>query len=332
VTDAPGGQSTQAGSGSSSAGSGSSSAGSSAQGGSGSPDPGGSAGSGAETTNAGSPSTGGGDNGGSSTGDCSAKESWTEAMHVVIQVTWPATLAAAAGSGKAELWSRTKVKASGNDLSGEVDACGLVLPETVFTAAGALATGGQKFAVDAPDSVWEGKHVPVTVSSGKQSGFAVGSTIQQASIALQGVKLSDPKAAWPASGTGLETFDFDDDTFPGWTAVARNGGGYVLPPTAIGLVGSAPSTDKVYTASRASVALNGKRTACDAHSGPATASIDYHVVGCHIMAGDKQCDAAQTDFQDQQRMVYVSGSATYEAKTVPDDATCADVRAAFPHK
>ena len=49
-------------------------------------------------------------------------------------------MAAAAGSGKAELWSRAKVTAAGNDLSGEVDACGLVLPETVFTAAGALAT------------------------------------------------------------------------------------------------------------------------------------------------------------------------------------------------
>jgi hypothetical protein len=329
VTDAAGGKSSQSGSGSSSAGSDSTRAGSSAHGGSGNVDAGGS---GAQTGNSGSPSTGGGDDGGSGAGECPAKESWTEAMHVVIQVTWPATLAAAAGSGKAELWSRTKVKANGNDLSGEVDACGLVLPETVFSAAGALATGGKKFAVDAPDSVWEGKHVPVTTFSGTQSGYAMGSTIQQASVALQGVTLADPKAAWPASGTDLETFDFDDDTFPGWTAVARNGGGYVLPPTAIGLVGSAPSTDKVYTASRATVALNGKRTACDAHSGPADASIDYHVVGCHIMAGDKQCDAAQTDFQDQQRMVYVSGSATYEAKTVPDAATCADVRAAFPHK
>lgn len=326
------GQSSQsAGTGSSSAGTGSSSAGSSAQGGSTNPGHGGSAGSVAggsgSSTTAGAPA-----DGGSSAGSCPAKESWTEAIHVVINVTWPATIAAAAGSGKTEVWSLTKLKATGNDLTGEVAGCGLILPDTVFTAAGQLVTGGMKFAVDAPDSVWEGKHVPVTVLTGTQSGFEVGSSVQQSSVSLQGVKLADLKMAWPASGTMLETFDFDDDTFPGWTAVARTAAGYVQPPTGIGLLGSAPSTDKVYNASRATMVLKGKRTACDAHSGPADAGMDYHVVGCHIPMGDKQCDATQTDFQDQNRMVYSTTSATYEAKTIPDGATCADVRAAFPRK
>jgi hypothetical protein len=104
----------------------------------------------------------------------------------------------------------------------------------------------------------------------------------------------------------------------------------VLPPTAVGLAGSAPSADKVYLIPRQAMTLTGTRTACDAHSGTADVSaFDNHVVGCHI-SGEAECTADQTDFVDQNRMRYMVSSATYEAKTVAADASCADVRAALP--
>ena len=54
-------------------------------------------------------------------------------------------------------------------------------------------------------------------------------------------------------------------------------------------------------------------------------------MGCHIEGGSA-CNADQTDFVDQNRMRYMVTSATYEAKVVADDASCADVRAALPAK
>jgi hypothetical protein len=58
-------------------------------------------------------------------------------------------------------------------------------------------------------------------------------------------------------------------------------------------------------------------------------AFDNHVVGCHIEGG-AECSADQADFVDQNRMRYMVTSATYEAKVVPDDASCGDVRAALP--
>jgi hypothetical protein len=250
----------------------------------------------------------------------------------VLDVEWPATTAAADGTGKVHLWVRVQFDASGNDLTGELYPCGLVLPEANLTIAGQLATGGDKLLIEVPDAVWDAPSVPVMPVTGKQSAFGVGSTVEHSSVALQGVMLADPSAAWPASGASVETVDFDGDGFPGYTSVAREGGGYVLPPTEIGLGGSAPAADRIYLVSRVGMVTHGTRTACDAHSGiPDVTAFDYHVVGCHV-SGGQECDADQADFIDQNRMVYVTSSATYQAKVVPDTASCADVRAAFPEQ
>jgi len=283
---------------------------------------------------AGSASGGGSNDGGSgnSGGACEARTEWTEASHYVLQVTWPATTAAQMGTGHVDIYSRVKFKATGNDLTGELYACGLSLPEASLTVAAQLATGGQKIFIDVPTMVWDASGTMSTMVTGKQSASDIGSTIETASLSLQGVKMSDPMAAWPASGASMETFDFDMDGMPGYTSTPRSGGGYVLPPTALGIAGSAPSADKLYLVSRVGMKISGKRTSCDAHSGTATVTaFNNHVVGCHVK-GAAECDKNQADFVDQNRMVYEASSATYEAKVVPDSATCNDVRAAFTTK
>ena len=58
-------------------------------------------------------------------------------------------------------------------------------------------------------------------------------------------------------------------------------------------------------------------------------AFDSHVMGCTV-GGGKDCSDSQTDFVDQNRMKYQVKSATFTAKRVPDNATCADVRLASP--
>jgi hypothetical protein len=261
---------------------------------------------------------------------CPTRTSWVDAVHFTLEVTWPGTTAGESGSGRVHVWSRVEFAASGNDLQIGLHACGSVLPQIDLTVAGRLVTGGERVLIVVPDRVWDAASVPTTPTTGAQSGSDVGSSVGFSYTSLLGVTLSDPMAAWPSSGTDLTTFDLDDDMLLGYTAEPRNGDGYVLPPTGIGIAGSAPSADRVYLVSRQSMTLDGTRTACDAHSGSATVSaFDNHVVGCHIEGGS-ECSAGQTDFVDQNRTQYVVTSATYEARTVAAGASCSDVRAALP--
>jgi hypothetical protein len=125
--------------------------------------------------------------------------------------------------------------------------------------------------------------------------------------------------------------DAEGDSKPGITGNAKTGGGYVYPPTAIGLGGLAPAADKVYIASRTVLQLNGKTTTCEDQSGTAVAKFfDNHVIGCHVFNG-ADCTADQIKFVDDSRTVYVpTAPGTFVAKKVADTATCADVRTALP--
>lgn len=262
--------------------------------------------------------------------DCEPRTSWTEAVHYVLSVTWPGTTASESGEGEIHLWSRVEYTADGEALELALHACGSMLPETNLTAAGRIATGGEKVLIEVEDSVWDSPSFPATTASGTQTGSGIGSSIVVSYVSELGVRLSDSGAEWPESVEDLDVFDVEMDGADGYTATPREGDGYVLPPTALGIVGSAPAADKVYLVSRQAVTLSGTRTTCDAHSGTAeVAAFDNHVVGCHISGGE-DCTANQSDFVDQNRMRYAVSSARYEAEVVADDASCAEIRAALP--
>jgi hypothetical protein len=281
---------------------------------------------------AGSPSLadGGADSGPGPGETCEVQESWTEAVHYTLDVTWPSTTAGEKGSGKINIWSRVSYTADGDALAVGLHACGSVLPETKLTVAGKIATGGEKVLIEVPGAVWDAPSIPITMAEGTHTGFDVGSDVQFSYVSLLGATLASPTAAWPEAGADITAVDLEGDGSKGYTAAPRNGDGYVLPPTAVGLAGSAPSADKVYLVSRQAMTLKGKRSACDAHSGTAeVTAFDNHVVGCHIEGG-AECNENQADFVDQNRMRYMVTSAVYEAKVVAEDASCADVRAALP--
>jgi hypothetical protein len=185
--------------------------------------------------------------------------------------------------------------------------------------------------------------MPTYASTGSQTGWSPPSTFNIApTLALIGLALpagTDPATyAWPSSSwafpSGTTFPDYGNGTSPGITATPLDGNGFVYPPTAIGLGGSAPSADMVYIATRTQVSLSGAWTSCTSLSGNADVSLfDNHVVGCHIHGGSTCTTGSantQADFLDQNRTIYAPGTATFVAQALATSGTCADALSALP--
>jgi hypothetical protein len=280
------------------------------------------------------------------TGDgasCQPMTNLTVAANIAISVTWPATTAGNAGTGTVHVWLLSKFTESGNTFSGTSQTCGLSLPDLTLNGLGSAAAGGSKVQIQIPNSVWSAPSMPTYASAGSETGWGPPNTQTiDPTLALIGLKVpagTDPTAlAWPASAwsfpSGTTFPDDDGDGNPGITATPLTGNGYVLPPTAIGFGGSAPTADHVYIATRTRISLSGHWTSCSDLSGTANVmSFDNHVVGCHIK-GAATCTTGaantQADFLDQNRTIYVPGTATFVAKTLASTGTCADALAALP--
>lgn len=302
-------------------------------------EPGGSAGSGGAASGgtagtasggrAGTPSSAGADEGGApgtggtGSGDCSERESFTLAVHVVIPVTWPGTLGTQAGSGDFHLWNRMTFAPDGTTLTGRTSPCGSTLPPLELTA---LVGGGMSL-LEISTAIWDSPSFPDFPSSGTLSGWEPGSLLTtNPTTILVGSMLDDPNGAWPDSYTGLTAVDDDEDGNPGITSVPRTGGGYNPPPVSI--VG--PRASQIYVTSRTATALDGELSSCTELSGTATLELfDNHVVGCETDAG-APCSAGQTDFVDDNRTRYTTMPGTFTGAILDADATCEDVRAALP--
>jgi hypothetical protein len=256
---------------------------------------------------------------------CPARASATQGMHLMMSVTWAGTVGTNPGAGTVHVWTRSKLTYSGNAITGVNVACGSQLPDIEKTP----IAGGGKVQAEFPPTVWDDASMPTFPATGTQSSFDVKSTITiTPSPVLLGLTMADPAAAWPALGA-VQATDSDGDGKLGITSVPKATGGYSQPPTSLLQTAHA---DKLYIASRTATSLAGVRDTCDSQKGTAVVSaFDNHVVGCHV-AGGGECAKSDYEFIDQNRTVYVVKSATYEAKVVPDGATCADVRAALPAK
>jgi hypothetical protein len=272
-------------------------------------------------TTGGAGATGTGGNG----GPCAPRTTFAEASHTVVNVSWRAGLASTAGSGQVHLWAKTVVTASGNTLTGTLQACGSVLPATTL---GALAGGGMLL-IEIPDAAWDAPSMPRFELEATQTGWDVGSTVTYAYAALIGFTMNDPATApWPMDYTGITmTSDAESDGSPGLTAVPRSGAGYTLPPTSI--LQNA-RVDRIYSVLRNVASTTLTRTSCDQTSGPVTFThFENHVIGCHVMGGS-DCSPDAVEFVDDNRTIYEVAGATARTKVVAETATCADVRAALP--
>jgi len=296
---------------------------------------GGAAGSGGSTGGAagsGGTTDGGAGTGGMDAGGCQQYASFTLAVHIVMDVTWAGALATNPGTGKVHIWNRAKMNANGMMLTGSANSCGTTLPDIVLNAVGAIAAGGEKVSIEIPFASWDAPTIPVFDQKGTFGGWNPGSAVDmEFTTALVGLTMNDPtNAPWPMTYNTIMGADAEGDGKLGITGVPKTGNGYVNPPTSLGVFGSAPAADKVYIASRNVLALKGTTTSCTEQSGTVNVKFfDNHVIGCHNTM-NAECDANQTKFVDDSRTVYVPGAATFVAKKVPDNATCAEVRAALP--
>jgi prepilin-type processing-associated H-X9-DG protein len=262
---------------------------------------------------------------------CPALATFTLVIHVIMNVTWQPGTATNAGSGEVHLWNLSKLDANGTVLTGDTRPCGNVVPPIALNALGSLASGGNSVLIEVPTTVWDAPSIPRLRNTGSLAGWQVGDAISiDPGILLVGLTMPDPTAAWPAAIADITTVDADGDGSPGILAIPRSDGGYVRPPTAIGLGGSVPSADRLYLVTRSSIGMTGTTSSCESHSGTANIGFfDTHVVGCHV-AGGQECTMDQASFIDQSRTIYQITSATFQTKRVADTATCAEVRAALP--
>jgi hypothetical protein len=265
-------------------------------------------------------------------GLCPTYTNFTPAIHITMDVTWPATISTNMGTGKVHLWNRAKMEASGSNLTGKVNSCGTSLPDIVLNGVGATAAGGMYVSIEIPNASWDAPAIPVFDQKGTFTGWEPGATIDMDyTIALVGLTMADPlNAPWPAAYTGIMGQDAEGDGKLGITGIPKNGNGYVYPPTALGIFGSAPAAKNVYIASRNVLALKGSVPRCDELAGDVNVKFfDNHVIGC-LTTNNTECDANQTKFVDDSRTKYTVTKATFLGKKVPETASCADVRAALP--
>ena len=262
--------------------------------------------------------------GGSIGGDCTPLTAYTEASHLIVDVSWPAGTASVKGSGQLHIWGKAAFTPSGNTLTGTLQACGIVLPATTLTALG----GGGMILIEVPTAAWDAPSMPHFQVDGTQTGPNIGDTLSYGWAALVGFTMDNAATApWPTSNTGITmTNDAEGDNHPGLTSIPRSGTGYTLPPTSILQTSRA---DQLYIVTRQVTSVTLTRTACDETSGSATFThLDNHVIGCHIMGGS-DCTTEQ-NFIDQNRAIYDITGATAKTKIVDANATCDDVRVALP--
>jgi hypothetical protein len=267
----------------------------------------------------------GGGMGGSIGPVCEIKSTFTLAVHVVLTVTWDGSLGANAGTGQYHLWALAKMAANGTALTGTIQLCGFTLPDLTLTP----LVGGGIVRVEIPQTVWDAPSAPTLFpTTGTLDSWNTGSTLTTApTIALVGLTMPNPQAAWPTSYTMVTPVDFDGDGSPGLTGTPKVGPGYVQTPVSLPILGAGAKADKLFLASRTGLALTGKLTSCTEQSGTAAITFfDSHVLGCHVSGGDA-CTPAQIDFVDSNRTKYTMMSGTFTSKFVADAANCADARA-----
>lgn len=310
---------TAGGAGGSTSGSDAGSGGSDAAGGTGGTTAAGSGGADAAGGSGGSASAGTG--GGSSEPTCPTD--YMLATHIVINVSWKETYALTAGSGQVHVWTKSHFVEDGSTASVESQTCGSTLPPIQTTQ----LAGDEKILPEIPNATWDAPNMPHFMGSATRDGDMV--TVDPG-VALVGLSMSNPKGVWPDAPDSIISVDHDGDGNAGVTAIPKQDGGFSAPPVNISLVNKTRA-DKLYLATRNIMTLSANVPGCpETYTGTANVTnFENHIIGCHVKGGD-ECSSGQTGFVDDNRTVYIVGSASFTSVRVSADATCADVRAAVP--
>jgi|GEM_PF-3928809 len=267
--------------------------------------------------------------GGSGSDPNTCPTDYTMATHIVMNVTWPKTTAKVgpitvtvvpAGSGQVHLWSRSYFEEDGNTSEIRSKSCGSTLPPIQTSA----VAGNEKLLPVIPNASWDKPDMPEFLGSATKTGNSV---VASTGVALVGLTMSTPTGTWPAR-TAIMGVDHDSDGFAGLAAIPKTSDGYSEVPLDLDRTKRA---DRMDLAIRTVMTLNSTVEGCpETYNGTASVSkFENHIIGCHVKGGG-ECSDTQKNFVDSNRTVYTVKSATFTAKRVSDDASCADVRAALP--
>lgn len=257
----------------------------------------------------------------SAAASCEPPNTYTRATRSALELSWPETLVFTAGTGTLVTWGKvTYTKRSDGALEMESRPCGSVSPAVTLTE----LAGGLKSAAQIPFTAFDSPNMPtlrttIMPREDRSLSFRYNTPL--------GTMLSDPDAEWP-SPSMLVPFDHDGDGSPGVTVVPLEGPEYAKAPTSISQL---EFVDRLYVASR----IGAQVSVTPACSGTAVGTIeplgfDTTVVGCHVEDRD-DCDETEVRFFRNGQPIYTLGkSGNWTEVEVPQDATCADVRAALP--
>jgi hypothetical protein len=273
------------------------------------------------TSDAGTPTCSG------STCGTSCDLSGTWAAKVIVQLSWPSSLALATGSGTLDIWLLLTGTQSGNSLPSTLLPCEITIPDFPSSS----VAGNELYGLTFPNALFDHSpaFLPTTPAAVTLSGSAPGSTVTVPPIAfLVGVTLANPTtAAWPSTPEMVTSNDVDQDIKTGVTTPYKSGGSYVSVPVN---VTKSPRADNAYLASRVVTSMSGTLASCTSIAGTATVTnFDTHILGCELAGDAGTCTQADSDFTDNNRPAYVTGAATVNLVKIANGATCATVRAAL---
>jgi hypothetical protein len=258
--------------------------------------------------------------GGAAGGPATCPTQYTTATHMVLNVSWPASLAVDAGTDKVHIWTKSKNVVNGATTTVESVTCGTSIPDVQTSA----FAGGARMLPEISNLAWASTSMPKYSGTGTKTGSTL---TLDAGISLIGLTMSNPTAAWPSTAN-ITSADHDADSKPGVTATLKETMGYGLPPVSLSFDRFA---DKLYFVTRDAMTLTATVEGCpQTYSGTANVTkFENHIIGCHVK-GSGDCTKNEAGFVDDNRTIYKVDSATFTTKVVSDALTCAEVRGALP--
>jgi hypothetical protein len=263
--------------------------------------------------------------------DCNFDGTW--ALKFTIPVQWSGNMGVRAGSGNIVQYLRSARHTQGQDLVDALQVCGSHVPDYRTN----ILAGNELFGVRFDEALFDRNTQVHGALITHLSDFSPQATYHTDWTAIQlGVSLANPITdAWPHSYRDLkEVIDADGDNNPGLTVSFSDAPGYSNPPT---LFSRQKRARFIFTAVRNVARSHGQAFGCDRFEGTAEIpfingmfAVNAHALGCIKEDGSK-CSVAETSLLDKYEPSYApAGQATVIMQRMPEGATCADARAAFP--
>lgn len=262
------------------------------------------------------------------TNACNLTGTW--AVKFGIPVRWSPSIVVSGGGGTVHQWLKAVRTHSGDTYTDSLSLCGISSPDSKTRP----LFGSEKYGIVFPNELFDSGVLPGYEARARLSSADAGIAYQADPLTVL-IGMDMPNAAlasWPTS-KAMTTLDSDKDGLPGITINVRLDDGYTAPP--VNMWPPHKRAAKFYIALRNVVEeAHGLFTDCDHAKGTVTIpiidkklAINSRVLGC-VRTDGVECAPGEYEMVDKQSSGYdLNGVATMEMVRVPDNATCATIRA-----